>query len=757
MSAPVSSIQVLPSLTHGEPLEFLKKHWGYTSFRPFQGDAIQTVLDRQDSLIVLPTGGGKSLCFQIPALCLPGLAVVVSPLISLMKDQVDTLQSNGIPAAYINSTQSADVQRQIATQIQRGELKLLYLAPERLLTEKMIRFLQQVVVSFVAIDESHCISDWGHDFRPEYRGLKALKDRLNGVAVHAYTATASAEVREDIVRQLGLIEPQILVGKFDRPNLVYRVQPVSKSLNQVIEVVQRHAGESGIIYCISRKEVERVAGALEALGYRVGIYHAGLDDLSRKKNQEAFVRGEIDMIVATVAFGMGIDKPDVRFVVHAEMPKSIEHYQQESGRAGRDGLEAECVLLYSAGDLLVWKRILENNDASDDDFQKMMQGSLPENTPKDQGKSGAQRALDLVFRFCGSCTCRHQALSSYFGQTLDQENCGACDVCLGELEFMENALTIGQMILSCVMRLQQRFGADYTAKVLVGLTEQRIKDLQHDQLSTFGLLKEHSIKEVRQWIDQLTQQEFLSREGSYQVLQVTERGRQLLRGELTPALSKPSTSSAPRQALNVANWEGVDRGLFEQLKELRKRLATERSLPAYTIFGDATLREMAQCRPSSLSKLRSIRGVGDKKLTEFGPLFSEAIVAYCQHQSLAMDQPVLFPTRGEAPLPPSLNAGSLQAAKLFRSGKSVQEVAAQMGRALSTVNGYLREFIALDRIQDPSAWVPAEATTEIEASSQLAAEGRLKPLFEHFAGKYTYDQLAIVVTCQRNRLATPTE
>lgn len=393
--------------------ETLRRYWGYDSLRPLQAEAMQQVMAGKDSLVVLPTGGGKSLCFQLPALCREGLALVVSPLISLMKDQVDNVRQRGVPAAFINSSLSLDQRRTVADQIRRRELKLLYVAPERLLAGNTLSFLQSAELSLIAIDEAHCISSWGHDFRPEYRGLGVLKQQFPHLGVHAYTATAAPRIQRDIAEQLALVDPAILVGNFDRPNLTYRVVPVNGRFGQICQVIDRHPGQSGIIYCIGRKEVEQTAAALSALGYRAAPYHAGLSLQVRKQNQEAFLQEEVQIIVATVAFGMGIDKPNVRFVLHARMPKSLEHYQQESGRAGRDGLPSECLLLYGWGDSITWKRMLEEESPA--------------------ARRASLQALQAMINYCERATCRHAAIVRYFGQRLGRDNCGACDYCLGEI------------------------------------------------------------------------------------------------------------------------------------------------------------------------------------------------------------------------------------------------------------------------------------------------------------------------------------
>ncbi len=593
--------------------QVLKDVWGYDEFRPLQRSSIDCVLARQDSLTVLPTGGGKSLCYQVPALCLEGMAVVVSPLISLMKDQVDALQSCGVAAAFVNSSQSNAEKIEVANQIRRGDLKLLYVAPERLLTERMLTFLKQVPISFVAIDEAHCISNWGHDFRPEYRDLRVLKKHFPNLALHAFTATASEAVRKDITTQLDMQDVRILVGDFDRPNLTYRMLRADNRLQQVLEIIARHPGESGVVYCISRKEVERVAAAIQATGTTALPYHAGLEDEARKSHQDAFIKEQCQVIVATVAFGMGIDKSNVRYVIHAGLPKSIEHYQQESGRAGRDGLQSECVLIYSGADVVMWKKIME--------------GDSPE------AFAGAVQSLNSLSDLCASSKCRHRALVEYFGQSYHRENCGACDVCLNELELVEDPITISQKILSCVARLQERFGAAHTAKVLAGAKDQRIRELQHDRLSTFGLLASDGQATVRQWIDQLVTQGYLERRGEYQQLAISESGRRLLRRDGAPRL----TANSPKQRRqtnsqsNSSNdWDGVDRELFEVLRKLRSQEAAARSVPAYVVFSDATLRELARHRPMTVDEFSTIKGVGEKKVTDFSDIFLAAINDYAR-------------------------------------------------------------------------------------------------------------------------------
>lgn len=601
-------------------LEALKRHWGYESFRPLQEEAMNCVLESRDSVVVLPTGGGKSLCYQVPAVCRDGLAIVVSPLISLMKDQVDSLQSSGVPAAYINSSQTGSERQAVADSIRARDLRLLYIAPERLVQERTIFFLKDVPLSFIAIDEAHCISEWGHDFRPEYREMKQLRKAFPDVSMHAFTATATEQVRADIGSQLGLSDPEVLVGSFDRPNLFYRSERVDNRLEQVREILERHKRESGIIYCTSRKACDEISSSLNLMGYRTRPYHAGMDDVDRAQNQEAFIQESIETIVATVAFGMGIDKSNVRYVIHVGMPKSLENYQQESGRAGRDGLDADCILLYSMGDYHRWKSNIED--------------SAPES------REASFNSLQAMINYCTGVKCRHRSLVEYFGQDLDKESCNACDVCFGELDVVEDALVIGQKILSSVVRQEQRYGGEYTAMVLKGSKDQRIRRNRHDKLSTWGILDDQPLQTIRDWIEQLVSQDFLIRTGEYNVIQLGPRARQLLHGDVTPTLLRASDSQVrlnKQTARTAANWEGVDRELFDDLRILRHDLAGQAGVPAYIVFTDETLRQLASVRPSTLEGMRQIRGIGEKKLADYGDTFLNCIVDYCDEQEKSLD------------------------------------------------------------------------------------------------------------------------
>jgi len=608
----------------GRLTALVQRVWGHPGLRPLQAEAMAAALEGRDALVVLATGAGKSLCYQAPALLRPGVTAVVSPLISLMKDQIDALTESGVAAGMLTSAQEPEERREVRRRLLAGKLKLLYVAPERLVLDGFVEELVGAGLSGLVIDEAHCISHWGHDFRPEYRQLGKLRADHPRIPIQAFTATATPAVREDIARQLGLRDPARLVGSCDRPNLTYRFQPRGELLAQLLAVIGRHPGQAGIVYGIRRRDAESWAEQLQREGVRAVPYHAGLDPQVRHRHQELFLNEEVEVVVATVAFGMGIDRADVRFVVHANLPKGVEQYMQESGRAGRDGLPAECVLLWSAADWHSWKALL------------------------DRGDEGALRRIGEMLAFASGAVCRHRFLAEHFGESWPPERagagCGACDVCLGELARVEGARVLAQKILSCVVRCEERFGGSHVADVLRGADSDRLRQLGHHRLTTFGLLRERSRREIRHFIDQLVVQGHLeAADGDYPTLSVTESGREILRAarEVTlfalPRVAKPARDRASLARLAAdESLPPVDEALFERLRALRRRLAHEKGVPPYVICNDRTLAELAARRPRTAAQFRAVKGIGDRKAEQLGPAFLAEIAAHGEGAAAAV-------------------------------------------------------------------------------------------------------------------------
>ena len=611
-------------------LDLLKRYFGYDAFRPLQREIIANVLDRRDTLVLMPTGGGKSLCYQLPALRFEGLTLVVSPLVALMKDQVDSLRANGIAAAFINSMLSYEEIGHVRARVQRNAVKILYVAPERLALSGFRDFLARLHISLVAVDEAHCISMWGHEFRPDYRTLVDLRGLLPGVPFIALTATATEQVRRDVAEQLELRQSREFVASFNRANLTYTVRPKRRrAIDALADLLHEHRGESCIVYCFSRKTTEDVATSLSAMGLSALPYHAGLDPALRSETQEKFIRDDTLVIVATIAFGMGIDKPDVRLVVHYDLPKSLEGYYQETGRAGRDGLPSECVLFYSHGD-------------------KRKQDFFIDRIEDETERRNAQDKLDRMIEFCGLSTCRRKFLLEYFGEAWAQDNCRGCDVCLTPREEFD-ATIIAQKILSAVIRTGQRFGIAHVSQVLRGADTKRIRELRHDDLSVYGIVTDLSDADIKE-IAGLLQAEGLLHKNSreYATLGVTEAGRKFLKDRARLTLARPEPVEDPprtsrRAALSpdpAQTWRrrsatdeadtAYDPALFDKLRALRRKLAAARNVPPYVIFGDRTLRQMAYYVPQTSESLAQISGVGAVKLEQLGEEFLAEIMAYAR-------------------------------------------------------------------------------------------------------------------------------
>ncbi len=610
-STPTSPVHAVPD----EIATVVRRYWGFDRLRPLQDQAINAELAGRDSLVVLPTGGGKSLCYQVPPLVAKRTDVVVSPLISLMKDQVDALRSIEYPAVALHSGLAPAERDQMQRRVRDGQCRLIFVSPERLLTPPFLDLLRRIGVHSFAIDEAHCISHWGHDFRLDYRRLAELREHFPEAGIHAYTATATQRVRNDIVAQLHLRDPAVLVGVFDRPNLAYRVIPRVDAHEQAGEIIRRHKDEAVIVYCMTRKDSEGMADALRFAGIDARAYHAGQDPDTRRSTQDAFADESVNVIAATVAFGMGIDRSNVRCIIHATMPKSVEHYQQETGRAGRDGLEAECVLLYSAADMPRWESLIKRSAAEAGLADEALEAQLG--------------LLEEMRRYAAVPHCRHRMLSDYFGQAYPKANCEACDVCLNEIEGVEDGTVTAQKILSCVARLEGRYGVQYVVQVLRGADSDTIRRRGHDGLSTYGLLGDVAEKTLTNWVFQLVDQGLVARTGGDRpVLQCNDASWDVMRRGRKVLLLKAKAKRTRKSRGERASWEGVDEGLFERLRQTRSALAKDRGVAAYMIFSDATLRDMARLKPTTLTDMLAVTGVGETKLALYGRTFLESIAAY---------------------------------------------------------------------------------------------------------------------------------
>jgi ATP-dependent DNA helicase RecQ len=730
----------------------LKQYFGFASFRPLQEEIIRDSLAGRDVFAVLPTGGGKSLCFQLPALVRPGLTVVVSPLIALMKDQVDALQAVGVPATFLNSSLGAGGSRPRLRGLHGGEFRLLYVAPERLMLSGFLDDLKKWNVSQFAIDEAHCISEWGHDFRPEYRQIFALREIFPDVPMMALTATATERVREDIVKQLHLRSPACYVASFNRPNLTYRVAAKSGAYEQILSYLRARPGESGIIYALARKTAESLAAKLTADGVKALPYHAGLAGGDRSANQEAFLRDEARVVCATIAFGMGINKPNVRFVIHYDLPKNIEGYYQETGRAGRDGLPGECLLLFSPGDRVMQMRFIDEKP-----------------DPKEREIARAQ--LEQMIHYAEVATCRREFLLGYFGEKfgapstasartdeLSQRaepvlcapvNCGGCDNCLAPRQTWDGTLA-AQKFLSCVYRIREKsgfgVGLQHVVEVLSGADTEKVRKFGHQLLSTYNIGGEHTRAEWGAIGRELVRLGFLFQNGEkFNIVELTDQGRAALKSRQKVTLTRPI---APTKLTGTRIGEiACDEVLFGKLRELRKQLADERGVPPYIIFSDVSLRQMARFYPARDREFSRIVGVGDRKLREFGAVFLGEIAAHLQsnpRQMFADD----FPQGGTeyAPMPrrSRLTDTVRETLHFFRQGKTVSEIARLRGVKDGTIYSNLEEAMLAGEAIDVKTLLTAEAQRDIAAAFARHGFGSLGSVVASLGGRYDYGQCRIV-------------
>jgi ATP-dependent DNA helicase RecQ len=727
--------------TAPELLPLLKRYFGFTSFRPLQEEIIRDSLAGRDTFALLPTGGGKSLCFQLPALARDGLTVVVSPLIALMKDQVDALQASGIAATFLNSSIAQGESRGRLRGLHNGEFRLLYVAPERLMLSGFLSDLQKWNVQLIAVDEAHCISEWGHDFRPEYRQISDLRKLFPNVPFMALTATATGRVREDIVNHLKLREPKCYVASFNRPNLTYRVIPKNKPYDQLLNFLRARPKDGGIVYCQSRKSAENVAANLSEDGVRAKPYHAGLTPKERSEHQELFLRDDVRVICATIAFGMGINKPNVRFVVHYDLPKNIEGYYQETGRAGRDGLPSECVLLFSAGDVVKQTQFIDEK-------------------PSLKEQKIAREQLQQMVHYAECAGCRRVELLAYFGEEFgrdalprvqaDQQvsptefNCGACDNCLSPRATFDGTLA-AQKFLSCVYRIREKngfgVGLNHVVEVLTGADTEKIRKWNHAQLSTFGIGKEHSRPEWAAIGRELVRLGFLRQTTEkFSVLEITNEGRAALKERRKITLTKPAV--VPETKVHHVGEISCDEVLFEHLRELRKKLADERDVPAYIIFSDVSLRQMARNYPESEGDFARISGVGEKKLREFGEVFLNEIALH-----LATNPRQIFAEESFTAPPPvrktSLNDTTRETLRRFRAGESVGQIAVKRQFAASTIYGHLATAIEAGENIDVNELLDAGAQEQIAAAFKKFGFGNIGGARESLGNKFDYGLLRI--------------
>ena len=724
--------------------KILKDVWGFSSLRPSQEAAIASILEGRDTLVIMPTGGGKSLCYQAPAIYRGGMTIVVSPLIALMKDQVDSLKQVGVNAVRVDSTLTLPEKREISQELRSGNVRLLFVSPERIASPDFVRLLEGNEVHTIAIDEAHCVSQWGHDFRPEYRQLSSLRNVFPNAAMHAFTATATVKVRADIMDQLQLKQPRMLISSFDRPNLTYRVLPQVELQDQILEVCERHRGSGGIVYCLRRNDVEVITAFLQSKGISSVGYHAGMPHEERKRAQEAFLTESVDVAVATVAFGMGIDRSNVRFVLHASIPKSIEHYQQETGRAGRDGLPAECVLFHSIGDVMTLKKITES--------------SLREANASEEIITASRLQIEEMSRYCQTPVCRHRSLVQYFGQSYDLPSCGACDVCLGDTDEVPDSKVIAQKILSCVFRVQERFGVNHVVDVLLGARSQAVVQRGHDQVSTYGILKEVPKAQLKDWVYQLAGQGAITLDGTeFPVLKLNPNSKAILFGDAQPRLIRTAMKVKERKQAAASEASiHADSGLFEQLRLLRKKLAQEQNVPPFVIFGDNTLTEMSATRPSSLEAMLMISGVGNTKLNAYGQDFLDEIANYCAQNSLEMDAQWKSSAALQGGSQTAVRVGRTVATRtkgitipMLREGKSFEEIAAKAGITPGTVASHLLDLMETEVIRSVEPWVSDTMQRRILAAADEVGRERLKPIFEHLNQEVPYEHLRLVLNFEK--------
>ncbi|MBX3058111.1 MAG: DNA helicase RecQ [Anaerolineae bacterium] len=723
----------------GMARQLLKTIFGYDEFRPLQAEIIENLLHGRDSLTIMPTGSGKSLCYQLPALLFDGLTVVVSPLISLMEDQVSQLREVGVPAAYLNSTLPRPLYNETMDWVRHGRVKLLYAAPETLTRPDVLALLAESQVACLTIDEAHCISQWGHDFRPEYRQLIDIRRRLPQAVCVGLTATATPRVRQDILASLGIPQAQEFIASFNRENLFLSVQPKTDLIGQTLSFLEDHRDESGIIYCATRKQVDLLTGLLQAKGWAARPYHAGLDDATRYQNQRAFIRDDVPIIVATIAFGMGINKPNVRFVLHADLPQDVESYYQQIGRAGRDGLRADCLLLYSYADVSTVNFFIDK---------------MPPELQK-----GASLRLAAMVQYAEAGVCRRRPLLTYFGEPYEAETCDTCDNCLAEEQAQVDLTTPAQKFLSCIYRTGQFFGVNHIIDVLRGSRNQKILQRGHDKLSTYGIGLEWDKEQWKHFCTQLIQQGLIVQDLEHGSLKLTETAWPVLRGQ-AQFFGVMETARAKTAVAAPAEPLDYNRELFALLRQKRKELADAANVPPYVIFSDRTLVEMAAFYPQSRESLARIYGIGQRKLETYADLFLPLIQEFCVAHGLAeaANMPEMRrASRPEGSKPPGARAQ--MAVEMYEKGKAVPEIADELAVKTSTVLKYLVEAVRGGRLLPPDNFralstLSADEQTHVLSVFAELGPDFLRPVFDALGETVSFEELHIlrlVYLCEQKR------
>jgi len=716
---PIETTPDNPESTIPDLMPTLKSVFGFSSFRPHQEDIVRALIARRDLFAVMPTGGGKSLCYQLPALLLPGTCLVISPLISLMKDQVDAALSIGLKAAFLNSSQGASERQVVMQAISAGEIDLLYVSPERFAMPAFVALLRTVTLAFVAVDEAHCISEWGHDFRPDYLQLSEIVRLFPDCPIAAFTATATRQVEQDIIAKLGLRHPFRVRASFNRPNLFYQVLPKSEPDRQLLAFVKARRGEQGIIYRTTRKSVEETASMLNRSGIRALPYHAGLEDRLRAAHQDAFNRDETDVVVATIAFGMGIDKSNVRYVVHGDLPKHIEGYYQETGRAGRDGDPAHCLLLFGYGDIPKITHFFEE-------------------ITDETARRHARRCLDEMVRYGSARACRRKQLLAYFNEQYPQENCGRCDVCAGEVEEADATIE-AQMLMSAMVRTGNRFGASHIIDIVTGADTQKIRQCGHDQIKTYGVGKDKSKRHFQSVVSNLLAQGLIQQVGDpYPVLEVTPQASAVLQGKAAVRIIKP-VEKAESKTSSATDVEACNVPLFEALRALRKQIAGQQGVPPFVVFSDRTLREMSARMPANGNDMLGVTGVGAHKKAQYGTAFLDAIRTFRKDHPEV--QPLIHGSFDATPPPPPLSRGDtvMETAALIDKGLDIAAIAALRRLKPSTIISHVERLVELGHPVDLSPMLEAPQREMITAFMRQCESPTLAPVVEHFEGRITYD------------------